>query len=331
VDTEAPVAQPETQTGTHQEPPPEEDPCDCCTGDCDPGAIEDLACSAKRFQKQAEVVTASLEQITKFRDKFATARASYQAAKDASTADVTAAKKQLEDVLGQLRCRLADDTEECLDHALEKVVACIRKCAGEPGCCVGPCEFDADPGTDTAPALMGRIEQYRRDVDQSAKCFDHLIEEITALPKRATALKDEVASIADDACSEQSPKDWVQLYARAVVAEWKLKDAQLYQGFPTVNDFVDCLCQALMCVLKGWEAIALLEGVAAELDCKADAAEAACKKKQDDMVGEVLSCYDRCCTDKGDPPPPDDCDDEPPKKKPCGCGGHHHDGEQTSD
>ena len=57
--------------------PPTDEPC----SDCDLGAIEDLACNVKRFQRQAEVASESLTALTEARTKFATARADYQAAR----------------------------------------------------------------------------------------------------------------------------------------------------------------------------------------------------------------------------------------------------------
>jgi hypothetical protein len=297
-------------------PPSNDKPKPC--GDCDLGAIEDLACSAKRFQKQADVAKESLEKIPGYQTQFGTARSDYQAARDAVQADVAAAKKQLEDVLGQLKCRLDDDKEHCLEEALDKVIAAIRECAGVPGCCAGPCEFDADPGDDTAAALSGRIEQYRRDVKKSMDCFETLIAEQTELKTRATKIKADVAAIATDLAADVPGKDWARLYARALVAQWQLRPAQLWKGFPTVNDYVDCLCTALTCALKGWEAIAILEGIKAEMDCKAEAAAAACVKKQQDIVGEVMREYVCCC------PPDDDNGDYPPKDK-DDCGNHKHD------
>jgi hypothetical protein len=328
-------ARPETESGSYEtpepgpEPPEEPDPCGC-GGDCDPGAIDDLACSAKRYEKQAEIIKASLEKVTKYRDDYATARTRYQEARDAAAADVAAVSDQLADVLKAVRCQLKDHQQECLDDGLDKVVACIRSCAGDTGCCVGTCTFDPEPGDDAAAALRGRIEQYRRDVERAEKCFTKVIAEITELPKRVTSLKDNVAALAEEAAGT-GPKNWALLYARAIAAQWQLKPAQLYAGFDTVNDLVDCLCQALTCIMQGWEAIAVLEGIVAELDCKAEAAADACQKRQDDLVGEVMRHYDRCCKDKGTPPDPkpDDYDDGHPPKEPCGCEGHHHDGEQS--
>jgi len=286
------------------ETPPSEQPC----SDCDLGDIESLACSAQRFQKQADVANESLAQMTDFKTKFATARGDYQKVRGTVQPDVDAAKSQLAETMETLRCKLDDDKKECLDEAFEKVVVAIKDCSPPSGCCAGPCDFSSDVGEDeTAAQLAGRIDQYRRDVGVSADCFTSLIADQTDLPARVAKVKAEVASIAADLCAENGPKDYARLYARALVAEWELKPKQLWRGFPTVNDYVDCLCKCLTCALSGWEAIAVLEGVKVEIDCKAAAAAAACAKKRDDMVDEVMCEYVRCC-------PPEDEECEEPEK-----------------
>lgn len=293
--------------------PSTDEPC----VDCDLRAVGDLACSAKRFQKQADVANASLEQMTAFTTRFETAREDYQKARDAAQADVTAAKVQLDDILGQLRCRLDDDREQCLEEALKRVIASIRACTPTSGCCAGPCEFDATPGDDTAAKLSGRIEGYIRDVKKSTDCFESLIAEQTDLPARATKIRADIAAIATDLAADTPAKNYARLYARALVAEWQLKPGQLWKGFATVNDYFDCLCTSLTCALKGWEAVAVLEGIKAEMDCKADAATAACLKKQKDIIGEVMSEYVKCC------PPEDDGDTPKDPNDDCSCGHHH--------
>jgi hypothetical protein len=305
-------------------PPPAEQPCT----DCDLGAIEDLACSAKRFQKQADVANSSLVELTQARAKFATARADYQAARDNAQANVRSTKTQLADSLETLECKVDKPDRECVNRAFKNVVTAIRACAKEPGCCTGPGEFDPtwDP-EEPLSALVGRIEQYRRDVAVSTECFAALVKEQTDLPARAAAIKAEVAKIAKELAADSPDKDLVRLLARALVVQWQLRPIQLWLGYTTVNDYVDCMCASITNAMKGWEAVAILEGIRAELDCKATAAAAACEKKQLDIVAEVMAEYVRCC-------PPDDPDNGSPEKDStehpkadCGCGHDHHHGQ----
>jgi hypothetical protein len=280
--------------------------------DCDLHAIEDLACSAKRFAQQAAVATESSARLTGYQASFATARADYQAARDAVQADLSATKRKLHDVIEDLECKLDDRDEECVKDAIDKVVAAIRECSGEPGCCVGDGDFEGPGDDETATQLAGRIDEYRREVAAAEKCFTDLIAETTAIAGRVADLKAEVDAIAGETHSESEDKDWVRLYARALIVRWKLRWRQLWKGFQTVNDYMDCLCKALQRALAGWEVIALLEGRKAELDCQDEAAAAACAKKWSDMIGEVMAEYVRCC-------PPEDNDDDD-----CGCGDPEH-------
>jgi hypothetical protein len=296
--------------------PPTDEPC----SDCDLGAIEDLACNVKRFQRQAEVASESLTALTEARTKFATARADYQAARDAARGDVRTAKTQLADVLETLRCKIDDQDEDCVEKAVKKVVARIRECTGKPQCCSGPGDFDKTwDGSQPLSALAARIAQYRQDVGVSMDCFTALIQEQADLPARAAAIKAEVASIASDLAADDPDKDLARLYARALVARWHLKPKQLWKGYATVNDYVDCLCQSLTNAMTGWEAIAILEGIKAELDCKAEAAATACAKLQTDIVAEVYAEYIRCCPPDG----PDGSGGSDDSDSDCDCGHHH--------
>ncbi|WP_406185693.1 hypothetical protein [Streptomyces sp. NBC_01006] len=73
------------------------------------------------------------------------------------------------------------------------------------------------------------------------------------------------------------------------------RSAEAWRGFAGVCEFVDCLCKALLCVLKGWQAIAVLEGARAELLCKEETRKAACERKRKETVEEVMAEYTRLC------------------------------------
>lgn len=274
-------------------------PADKSCSDCDLGEIESLACSAERFQKQADIAKESLAQMQDFKTKFATARSDYQKVRDAVMPDVDWSRSQLDELLETLRCKLSDEKEQCLEDALEKVAEAVKKCS-TTGCCAGPCEFSSEVGEGESVAqLTGRIDQYKRDVAVSTECFDTLITEQTALKERVARIRKTVTELAAELCAEGS-HDHARLYARALVAQWELRTAQLWRGFPTVNDYVDCLCRSLTCTLSGWEAIAVLEGIRVERDCKARAAATACQRKRDQMDDEVYCEYVRTCGDQED-------------------------------
>ncbi|MFD8410781.1 hypothetical protein ACFV2Q_03260 [Streptomyces sp. NPDC059650] len=68
-----------------------------------------------------------------------------------------------------------------------------------------------------------------------------------------------------------------------------------------------------MCVLKGWQAIAVLEGARVELLCKEETRRRACERKQQETVEEVMAEYARLCppcTAHGEPDREADADAE---------------------
>lgn len=276
-------------TTTHSANPPG-DPCVTC----DLSAIDDLSCGAKRIQRQYEVTNESLAQLEDFKAKFTTARTDYGKARDTARTDVTAAGAQLKSVRDQLRCHLGDEQRSCLERALQKVIDEIQACGGEQGgCCAGPCTFDSTcTDQDTEDTLAARISQYRRDTLKNTACFTSLLAEQTALPQRAAKIRADVAQLAADAAADGT-KDYLRLFARVLVADHQLQ--QVWNGFATVDAYVDCLCTALMCILKGWEALVVLEGALAELQCKDAGKAAACARKKEQTVDEVLAAYAKLC------------------------------------
>jgi hypothetical protein len=276
---------------TTQEYTKPSDPC----ADCDTGDIDELACKAKGIQRRAEVMTEFLANLQTFKTQFESARSDYTKARDSSQADVNAATTQLKSIIEQLKCLLDDDKRECLSEAFDKVVDAIRECAGEPGCCAGPCDFDHSVEHDESIGhLAGRIEHYRRETKKAMDCFTSLIAEQAELPARATKYKAEVAQIGTDIGAEggTAGAKAVRLLARAYVADYHLKG--VWNGFPSINSYVDCLCGALVCSHRGAEAIARLEGAKATKECHEAAAAAACKRKQEQTVDEVMAEYVKC-------------------------------------
>jgi hypothetical protein len=276
---------------TNQENTKPSDPC----ADCNLDDIDDLACKAKGVERRAAVMAEYLAQLQTFKTQFESARADYTKARDSSLADVTAARTQLKSIIEQLKCLLDDDQRECVKEALDKVVEAINRCAGEPGCCAGPCDFDYKVDDDeTIGDLAGRIESYRRETKKAIDCFTALIAEQADLPARATKYKAEVAQIGTDIAAEggTSGNKAEKLLARAYVADYHLKG--VWNGFATINAYVDCLCGALVCAHRGAEAVARLEGAKATKECREASAAAACKHKQEHTVDEVMSEYVKC-------------------------------------
>jgi hypothetical protein len=269
--------------------------------DCDGGGIDDLACRAKGIQRRAEVTNESLAELQEFKTRFATARADYGSARETAAPDIAAAEDQLKAVREQLRCHIGEEDRRHLWHALTKVLQDIEKCAGRPGCCVQDCRFDepaddehdGDHDGDKVGRLAGLIERYRRDTKKASDCFRSLAAERTKLPERAATIRKDLDQLAADVAADVKHKELIRHWARLLVARNDLK--QVWNGFSTINAYVDCLCKALEHALKGWQAVAHLEGLKATLECREVAEAAACQRKRDNTVDEVLAEYERVC------------------------------------
>ena len=268
--------------------------------DCSPALIEEVACDGRRIERMAEVSAEKKAELDGFRTSYATARNDYAAARTAAMDDVEGARTQLEAVRQRLRCLVPDGDRECLKEAYTRVRAEIVACAGEPGCCTGDCTVDDTvPPDTTIAALAGRIAHYRQQYDSAAACFTSLLAEKTELPKRAAAVKAEVAAIAAAVAAEGSPggpaQDYRRLYVRALVAQQALEVSGVYRGFADVAAYTDCLCSALLCALRTWAGVVKLEGAMAELVCRAEGAQATCIRIQEQTVDEVLTLFIRIC------------------------------------
>ncbi|MFC8662315.1 hypothetical protein [Streptomyces sp. NPDC057199] len=264
--------------------------------DCDLDAIEHLACSAKGIKKRAEVTDASLPQLQEFKKEFDSARTDYAAAREASKTDLAAAEDTLDTVAEHLRCRVTEEQRKRLKTAVREVFGEIRKCVGGWGCRVDDCdcEFDDEVGeNDTVATLAARIAQYREDVDKAAAFFRTLADEQTELPARAAKIKADADKLLADTAEPAAGKDVVEFWARLLVLRKRAES--VWQGFETVSSYVECLCKLLLCVLKGWQSIAILEGAREERVCRDESHRVACDRKQAQTVTEVLAAYSRLC------------------------------------
>ena len=124
---------------------------------------------------------------------------------------------------------------------------------------------------------------------------------LAALPARVKALQDEIEAIAKAAADGS----WepAKLYAAVLVARRHRKD--VWRGFADVNEYMECLCRALTCMIKGHAAIGELTRQAAVNQCYRESWKAACKYLEDNTVAEVLAEYLRVCAEDHDECEPD--------------------------
>ena len=74
---------------------------------------------------------------------------------------------------------------------------------------------------------------------------------LAALPARVQAVRSEIDAIAK--ATADGSWEPAKLYAAVLVARRHLKD--VWRGFANVNEYMECLCRALTCMIKGHAAI----------------------------------------------------------------------------
>ena len=125
---------------------------------------------------------------------------------------------------------------------------------------------------------------------------------LAALPARVKELQDDIEAISK--ATADGSWEPAKLYAAVLVTRRHLKD--IWLGFANVNEYMECLCRALTCMIKGHAAIGELTRQDAVNHCRRESWKAACEYLKQHTVEEVLAEYLRVCAEAGD----DDEDDD---------------------
>ncbi len=267
--------------------------------ECDPEIVDRLKCKAEGIKAQAAYNAAHLPDLTA-RTKYDEARADYRDARHTVALDVQDIRHQIKHLIERIKCLIKQEhVVECLDDAYCKVTDQLRKCGDTEGCCIDDdCEFDTDlcdvPPYKIDKVLARWITDYQRRADAAKECFNELIQEPGRLITRVAARKAEVAGITNDLAGDPASTDLKELYARTLVARKHVHDVWL--GFEHTNEFVECLCRALMCWSKGSSVIAVLIGEQAVRRCHELARKARCDYFKEHTVKEILAVYDKICS-----------------------------------
>lgn len=268
--------------------------------ECDPEIVDCLKCKAEGIQAQADYNAAHLPDLSTARTNYDKTRVDYRDARHAVALDLQDLRHQIKHLIERIKCLIKQEhVVECLDDAYCKVTDQLKKCGDTEGCCIKDnCEFDTDL-CDVSPhevdKVLGRwITDYQRRADAAKACFNDLVKEPDELTKRVTARKAEIAGIAKDLDGDPANTDLKELYARALVARKHVHD--VWRGFEHTNEFVECLCRALMCWSKGSSAIAVLTGEQAVRRCHERARETRCDYFREHTVKEILAVYDKICS-----------------------------------
>jgi hypothetical protein len=262
--------------------------------ECDIGELDVLKCEAEGIKRQAAYTAEHEADLQRRRTEFDGARTAYADARAAAHADVKELRHRLSRILEQLKCQIDDDEViGCLDRAWEEVHERLRACGEPAGCCIDDdCDFDTRCDDVSTEELLARIADIERRVKAAEACFDELIQEPAKLTARVAKLKQDVEALAA-AIADPKTADYRQAYATALWAWQRLRD--IWLGFEHANEYHDCLCQGLMCSLRGRKALAVLEGELAVRTCREDAEKARCTWLREHVVEEILATYLKIC------------------------------------
>jgi hypothetical protein len=279
---------------------PDDKPC----VDCDLSDFDEHNCEVEGTKAEAEYMQTHHEKLKQRREQFDKARTDYETARQGVAADLEWIRNQLKRIRDDLECHLDEKQRNCLQRAWEEVYKRLRKCGGDGGCCVDEddCRFEWTPGEyPTAPDIRATIEDFERRVKKAEDCFDELVKEPEELKDRVSKLKEFVTELAKPA-SQEAKKDYLRDFAKLLWAEYRLK--QIWLGFDTVNEYVDCLCLALNCSLQGRRALAKLHGVLKTLECREAREKDRCAWLKKNVVEEIVAACRRICPpDRPEPPP----------------------------
>ncbi|MEV7888931.1 hypothetical protein ACWD3I_20135 [Streptomyces sp. NPDC002817] len=268
-----------------------------CVG-CDTSGLDALKCEAEGIKKQAEVTAAAATAVGQRRTKYDAARNLYTHAREDAAKSVDASRALAEQLVDRLKCMIDDArVVQRMKDAHQVVREKVEDCGRSTGCCVDDdCEFDTDVAEVPLGELHARLADAQHHITQAEKCFDDLVIEPEQLTKRVTDAKSELAKIGEEMGKDPKGTALERLYARLLIAKQQLDDA--WRGFAGPNEYMDCLCRALTCELRAWQARAVFEAAIAVAECRSKAEEERCQTLEENLVEELLAEFDKQGTDR---------------------------------
>ena len=261
--------------------------------ECDPDLLDELKCRAKGIEAEAAYNALTMDELTQARTQYDSARTEYNKARKAAIPDIRELGEQLYQVVDQLKCLVDNQEIQLLDRAYAIVEERLDDyCGDKRGCYFHEgCDFGDEVDDFRPEDIAERIASIERSTKAAKGAFDDLIAEPTNLPKRVAAIKAELEGIVTNMAADSRTVDFKQLYVAARVARLHL--ACVHRGFVDTNAYIDCLCHALTCQLKGHTAISRLKGREAVHKCHLHARQARCKRLRARTVDEVMAEYIR--------------------------------------
>ncbi len=268
-----------------------------CAG-CDPSGLDALKCEAEGIKKQAEVTAAAATAVGQRRTKYDAARNLYTHAREDAAKPVDASRTLADQLWDRLKCMIDDArVVERMKDAHRVVREKLEDCGRSTGCCADDdCEFDTDVAEVPIGELHARLADAQRHIAQAEKCFDDLVIEPEQLTKRVAEAKSELAAISEEMGKDPKGTALNRLYARLLIVKQQLDG--IWRGFAGPNEYMDCLCKALTCELRAWQARAVFEAAIAVGECGSRAEEDRCDSLEKNLVVELLAEFDKQSTDR---------------------------------
>jgi hypothetical protein len=262
--------------------------------DCDPD-VNDLECVAAGDKAKADYSATFATDLKTAKATYDTTRTAYRTARHDVWLTVEDLRHQIRHLVERIACQIEQPRiRRYLDEAFYEVLEELKCCPTPDPCCTDGCDFELDDIEYLSSAeLAERIARYQKRTDEAKASFTTLTGEPQDLRDRVAARTADVARITAALGGDAAALDLKQTYADALVTKWKI--SRVWQGFGQVQDFVDCLCGALTCWTRGCEAVYVLTGAKAVVDCKDDAKAAYCTKLWTETVQQILARYDRRC------------------------------------
>jgi hypothetical protein len=258
------------------------------TPSCDPDYFARLKCVGKGIEARAQYNKDNEAALTTARTRYDAARGLYTTARTTAQPVLAQAQKDLDKVFERLDCMLDTDVKQKLEAAADQVGQRLR--SKRWGCYLTTdCDFEDDVRNCPPKDVPSRIADIQRRTKEAEDFFAVRIEEPTKVGERVTKLQAEIADLTNKVNSDPAPADLPKLYADALVA--RLHYDMVWDGFDSVDDYMNCLCTALNCIFGGHTAISRLKQKEAVAMCWAERQAETEQQLQDDPAQAVLDLY----------------------------------------
>jgi len=281
-DTRYPAADPAPAPAPAPAPPPADPPA-FGTDDLNRADRE-----ARKRKREAEVSDEAQQVIGPHVAEFQAARAAYEPALAAAQKAMVDPAARLQKITDELTCRVAKADRDALDVAWEPIPGKLPKDLASRELPPLPDPYqDGTDTPDTPDTLAPRIALGRQGAATVDGTFKELVAEQTAVVPRVTTIAADIEALATAVAADTADENGDELYARALVLQWRLKHA--LAGFESVDTYGTKVTKTLQGLVDFWARIRDLEGAWADLTRKAELEQQDVDAVRADPVKAVLN------------------------------------------